>query len=441
MLSTRNRLTTFFIGSLLASLISLILPVTALAAGISASGGGKHNTGETFTVTVTASGTTFDSLQGTITVSGPVSIVSFSGGSATWLPGKSPANGNQFVGIVSPTSSLTVASIKLKGTKEGSGSVSVGGVRLARSGSEVGTSGGSTSFTIVRAPTPPGAITVTSATHPDQATAYEATTVTLSWDRPGGATGFSYLINDTADTTPDQKVTSNDQTVSYDNQVIGVHYFHIRAINGDGWGATTHFKITIKEPDAKVDNTLAAATISKVEKTDGFKTDLEAGTVTGILVSGTVPAGYQANLIFDPKDKLPGDLKLSTDPSTDGTWQLILDQPIPAGFYKLTAQGQKDKVLTPLSAVVPVEFSVANGGLVKIISADDLPKTAAAGVSVLGMTFHSAGQAWAAVIISLALIAILITVAILMWLRSRKGKGKIASVNKIPGPNPPKKFW
>ena len=137
----------------------LLWPQAALAAGsIAPSGGGKFTVGTTFTITVKASGATFDALQGIISVAGPVSIVSFSPGPATWLPGESPANNTQFVGIVSATSSLTVAVIKLKGTKEGSGKVTVSGVRLARSGSEVGTAGGSTSFTITRAPTPPGGV-------------------------------------------------------------------------------------------------------------------------------------------------------------------------------------------------------------------------------------------------------------------------------------------
>src|SRR6185369_3101743 len=91
----------------------LLSPLKVFAAGsITPSGGGSYAVGATFTITVRASGATFDSLQGKIAVSGPVSIVSFSPGSATWLPGKSPENNNQFVGITSATSSLTVATIK-----------------------------------------------------------------------------------------------------------------------------------------------------------------------------------------------------------------------------------------------------------------------------------------------------------------------------------------
>ncbi|MEX1052148.1 MAG: hypothetical protein WEC83_02035, partial [Patescibacteria group bacterium] len=139
------------LSAVIVGLAVMLWPLSALAAGsITASGGGTFTNGSTFTMTVKASGATFDSLQGTISVTGPVSIVSFSAGGATWLPGKTPANNSQFVGITSSTSSLTVATIKLKGTKEGSGKVTVSGVRLAKSGSEVGTGGGSTSLTISR---------------------------------------------------------------------------------------------------------------------------------------------------------------------------------------------------------------------------------------------------------------------------------------------------
>ena len=95
------------------------------AGGVFPSGGGTKTVGQTFTVSVNASGTTFDSLQGIISVSGPVSVVSFAAGGATWLPGKTPANGSQFVGIATATNSLNVATITLKATAEGSGAETV----------------------------------------------------------------------------------------------------------------------------------------------------------------------------------------------------------------------------------------------------------------------------------------------------------------------------
>lgn len=440
----------------LASLIA-ILPLfngsAWAAAGIFPSGGGSKVVGQSFTVSIKASGAEFDSLQGTISVTGSVSV-SVSAGSATWLPGKSPSNGGQFVGIVNPTSSLTVATLTLKGTKEGSGKVTVSGVSLARNGSYVGTAGGSVSFTVGRAPTPPGQVSVSSTTHPDQETAYEATTVALQWTAPSnGATGYSYTLDETADTTPATTVNTTETSLTLDNITVGVHYFHIRALNSDGWGETTHFKIVIKEPDAKVDTTLSAPTITSVEKTANFQTDLEKGTVSGIVVRGTGgQSGYVTNLIFDPKDRLPvelfqaadttSDQKVETEtgavtsetpasttsltplqvaPNPDGSWEISFTYPIPSGFYKLVAQNQKDKVLSPESSASYLEVSVANGGTVKFITDKDAAKK---GLEILGVTFKSASQFWFIVSGILILLIALAFAGIyfLWWRRHRKSR-------------------
>lgn len=401
--------------------LSLLPQAVFAAAGISPSGGTSVQNGQTFTVTVKASGATFDSLQGTISVSGPVSIVSFSAGGATWLPGKSPANNTQFVGIVSPTSSLTVATIKLKGTKEGSGSVSVSGVRLARSGSEVGNSGGSTKFTITRALVMPGAITVSSTTHPDPAVAYEATTVNLTWDKPSGVTGFSYGIDQAAETVPAATVSSGDTEAKYDNLAIGTHYFHIRALNGDGWGPTTHFKITIKEPDPKVDQTLGKTTISAIRLADVYTNDIENGTIAGIVLEGTTLPEFATNIALLPKPVLPAETKLTSEVSTDGSWRLQVDAPIPAGFYTVTAQGQKEKVLTPESDKMRIQISVAEGGTIRLVTdADKVRPPKNDTVKILGATIKKKTLLWAGLALGNVLLLFGVACGTYYYLRRRK---------------------
>ncbi len=372
-----QRLTGYIIG--LSGLILALLPLSALAAGsITPSGGGKYAAGSTFTITVKASGATFDSLQGKISVSGPVSVVSFSAGSATWLPGKSPSNNNQFVGIVSATSSLTVATIKLKGTKEGSGSVSVSGVRLARSGSEVGSGGGSTSFTITPAPTPPGSVAVSSTTHPNQEESYEASTVELAWSAPSnGANGYSYLLDESASTEPAATIKDSATSAKYENLAVGTHYFHIRANNKDGWSSTTHYKIAIKPT---TDGSLATPAITSIGTTSNSVNDVETGTVTGIKIIGTGPAGYAMTLTFSP------DLGISAEkypaPTIDdsGNWELTITDPVKAGFYKVVAQGRKDSTVSP-STTANFEVRVGDGGQVKIITATDATAAYQAAVS------------------------------------------------------------
>lgn len=411
------------------TLVLSFLPQPAFAAaGIVPSGGTTVQNGQTFTVTVRASGATFDSLQGLISVSGPVSIVSFSAGGATWLPGKAPANNNQFVGIVSPTSSLTVATIRLKGTKEGSGTVKVTGARLARNGAEVGSAGGTTSFTITRALVPPGSITVSSATHPDQATAYEATSVELTWDKPAGVTGFSHLFDQAAETVPPTTVTTTDVAAKYDNTAIGTYYFHIRALNGDGWGTTTHFKVTIKEPDPKVDDTLAKATIDSISLGDGYTNDVTAGTITNLTLSGTVVSGYAANVSFLPNPTLPAETKLTSEVSTDGTWRLVIGGAVPAGFYTVTAQGQKEKSLTPASEPKTIQLSVAKGGSVSVITADDTNKPPRTDiVNVLGVTIKKNVLGWS----GLLLFNLLALGALYWFFVRRRGVKSGGSANKL----------
>lgn len=366
-----------FITVFLTLVFSLfLLPQMASAdGGIYASGGGTKTVGETFTITVQARGAEFDTLQGTISVSGPVDVVSFSAGGATWMPGYSPANGKQFVGIVSATSSFTVATIKLKGKSTGSGAVSVAGVKMVRtvggSPSIVGSGAGGASFTLQRALVVPGGVTVTSASHPDQNTAYEATSVILSWDKGSGVTDFAYLFDSVADTVPQAKSTGTVITITYADQAIGTYYFHIRAKNGDGWGTTTHFKVTIKEPDAKINDQLAKPSEIKVVKDASFVDDPALGTLSGIKISGKTEANFTANLILKPLPTLPEGKTLSTKADENGNFELLLDFPLTAGFYTLTIQGQDNKILTPLSDPISFEITLAKGGTINILTADD----------------------------------------------------------------------
>ncbi|HUD21128.1 MAG TPA: hypothetical protein VMQ44_03625 [Candidatus Saccharimonadales bacterium] len=458
--------TRLIILSVLATLVTLLplWPAVTLAAGISVSGGGNYAVGQTLTVTVVATGTTFNAFHGTISMTGSaasVSTVSYDP-SVLWV--STPGVGKTFDGALAgkTATSFTVATIKLKATKVGSGSIGVSDVVLVNgSNGSVGTSGGSTSFTIGRAPTPPGGVAVSSTTHPDQSQSYEATTVVLNWTAPtNGATGYSYVF-DTADgTTPPTTVTSTATTITYDNVAIGNHFFHIRALNGDGWGATTEFAVNVKEPAAKVDSTLGAPTITTVAKTANFQTDLNKGTVSGVTISGTGGlADYTMNLSFDPKDRLPAELfapvatatstdktdagvgatdgattppavtpatttaltPLQTTPNADGSWSISFNYPIPSGFYTLTAQSQEDKVLSPASAPVYLEVSVAGGGSVKFITATDQYAKSSA-VKVLGINFKSPTQLWAIIAGIVVLLLALAAGGFYWWVRRGFGQ-------------------
>lgn len=414
------------------SFLAIALPRPTMAAGgIYASGGGTKTVGQTFTITVTASGADFDSLQGTVSVSGPVDIVSFSGGGATWLPGKSPDNGKEFVGICSPTSSLSVITIKLKGKSTGNGTVSVAGVKVARNGVVTGTGAGSANFTIERALVPPGTIVVTSSTHPDQNTPYEATTVSLAWEKPVSVTGYSYIFDTVAGTTPPTKAVSTTTSVSYENQAIGTYYFHIRGQNGDGWGPTTHFKVTIKEPDAKINNVLKKPSGIAVKKANSFVNNPTDGTVAGIIISGKTEAGYTAIIKLTPTPTLPEGKTFSAKADSTGNFELLISFPIPAGLYRLTVQGQLEKVLTPLSDEIKFEISQAKGGNVNILTDTDKLAPVVPKLKWYEKTLQLTKTKVVVALSLLGLIVVAILVMIIVRLKRKRNLKKIAKSIKV----------
>ncbi len=349
----------------------LILPKSASAAGIYVSGGSLKYPGDTSSVSVTASGADFNAFQGSINNSGTVKITSCSAGSALWVT--QPTGSGSFVGaLTSSASSFRIATCSIRATAIGSGSVSVSGVQLANKGPIVGTDGGSVSFNIVRQPTPPGTVTVTSSSHPDQNTAYEATDIVLAWTAPAtNTTGYSYTLDQAADTDPGTNITNNNLTVTYSNQAVGTYYFHIRAKNGDGWGPTTHFKVTIKEPDPKVNDSLAKPHNITVAKASSTTNNIDDGTFSGIIISGVTEPNFVANIKLDPLPTLPEGKIFSVKSDASGKFEYLIDFPIPAGHYKLTIQGQDNKTLTPLSDVIRFEISQAKGGTVNVLTNAD----------------------------------------------------------------------
>ena len=410
------------VSSLVAFLILMFLPVkTSAAGGIYATGSGTKTVGQSFTVNVVASGATFNALEGTIAVGGSLSVVSFSAGGATWIT--APANGVHFKGMVAGgTDSLTVASIKLKATAVGSGSVSVSSVRLANGGADVGSGASGASFTIQKAADLPGAVKVTSSSHPDPNTPYEATTIVLSWIKDSGVDAFSYLLDQAEATTPAAKTTDANTSVTYADKAVGTYYFHIRAHKADGWGTTAHFKINIKEPDAKIDATLTKPSDIKIERDANAKNNIDDGTLTGIVISGKTEPGFTANITFDPAPTLPEGKTLTAVADVQGQFRLLIDFPLKAGFYKLTIQGQKEKVLTPISDLLKFEISLKDGGVINMITSDDInqpEKTVAAVVKSAFLKQEFSVMTYLIITLGLAILTLIIIEAVRFIKRRR----------------------
>ncbi len=101
-------------------------------------------------------------------------------------------------------------------------------------------------------PAPAGPI-VASETHPDQTQWHAVSDVILRWTALSAVGGYSYILDNSPMTVPDNIVDSTKDSVFYKDLSSGTHYFHIKAQNSDNaWGGITHFAINIDiNPPAK----------------------------------------------------------------------------------------------------------------------------------------------------------------------------------------------
>ncbi|HEX2039243.1 MAG TPA: hypothetical protein VHF47_05860 [Acidimicrobiales bacterium] len=116
-----------------------------------------------------------------------------------------------------------------------------------------------THFAIRIDTTAPAAPGVSSTTHASQTSWYanDDPSFALSATDVSGVVGWSYVLDDVATTTPDTTSEGTGTTVTYADRSDGVHWFHVRALNGAGlWSATTHYKVQVD------DTTPSAPTVS-----------------------------------------------------------------------------------------------------------------------------------------------------------------------------------
>lgn len=124
------------------------------------------------------------------------------------------------------------------------------------SGTNILTNSGSASFSLGEKDTnePPTfsvpigtllALKIQSSSHPDESRWYATNKAEFSWVLPKDATAVRLLYDHRTSTIP---------TITYDPPITkkeisevsdGIYYFHARAKNDEGWGATSHFKFQI----------------------------------------------------------------------------------------------------------------------------------------------------------------------------------------------------
>jgi len=100
---------------------------------------------------------------------------------------------------------------------------------------------------------PPAGPIVSSETHSNQAQWYANSSVVLRWSVPVAVSGYSYMLDRSPVSVPDNTVDFTQNSVVYRDLSFGTHYFHIKALGkGGAWGGITHFGINVDvDPPAK----------------------------------------------------------------------------------------------------------------------------------------------------------------------------------------------
>lgn len=240
-----------------------LLPRIVLAATVYLSpASASVSLGSTFTVSVRTNtqGAAVNTAEASISYStATLELVSVKQGSTFYLasPG-SPSKGSSGTayfggGLPTPGYNGTggiVGTMTFRARALGTGTISVdSGKVLLNDGNGTNAFSGSAGSRISITPPPVGAVTVSSPTHPDPGKWYAKADIGLSWTRPTGAYGFSFTLDQTADTVPGNTLnTTTTTTKTYTALKDGVWYFHIKAraqSAATGFGQTTHFKIQI----------------------------------------------------------------------------------------------------------------------------------------------------------------------------------------------------
>ncbi|MGD8546305.1 MAG: hypothetical protein PVH12_09040, partial [Candidatus Bathyarchaeota archaeon] len=90
---------------------------------------------------------------------------------------------------------------------------------------------------------------ISSSTHPDENTWYSDNDPTFEWTTPPdptGIAGYSYVLDGSPSTTPDETVDTTGNSTSYLDVADGTHWFHVRAQNNNGsWSLPDHYKVLI----------------------------------------------------------------------------------------------------------------------------------------------------------------------------------------------------
>ncbi len=103
---------------------------------------------------------------------------------------------------------------------------------------------------------PPTAPIVTSPTHPTSDVYYSEWSPIFVWEEPAdmtSITGYSWAIDQTADTEPDEVVDTTNRLATFVGLLPGTYYFHVKAKDTlNWWGNASHYKFLVDNHSAQV---------------------------------------------------------------------------------------------------------------------------------------------------------------------------------------------
>lgn len=303
--------------------LGVVLPgsVHAATLGLSPSSG-SFTTGSTFgvSVRVNTQGVAINSAEATVRYPRnilEVSSISKGGLFTLWPSEPTYSNTDGQVtfagGLPSPGyngSAGTLITITFRSKSAGSATVNITGGRVLAndgSGTNVLTSQGSGTYTIADAPAPPNvpaAPTITSSSHPDSSAWYTLRDIVAEWTRGSGVTGFSYALDDQAETIPDTVQDTTGTSAQFTGIGDGVWYLHVRGVNSAGWGATAHFRVQIDATgplpftifgtlndvaDPSIRRQISFETTDAVSGMHHYELSIDGGAAIGIDVGATTP--------------------------------------------------------------------------------------------------------------------------------------------------------
>ena len=163
----------------------------------------------------------------------------------------------------------------------------------------------------------PAAPAVTSATHPDPASAYPSTDVQASWTPPSSTSpvvGYAVVLDETAGTVPAEAVTQTATTFGA-TRTDGEYWLHVRAVDrGGSWGPATHHRVHV---DMSLRAGPAITSTSHPDQGAWTQVDRAAAAWTPGQAEGVV-VGYAVSV--DRKaEGAPAEVPTQTEAAWDGT--------------------------------------------------------------------------------------------------------------------------